>query len=126
MDRYLTYIEYQGYGGTMSEVDFNLAEYKAQSHIDYLTDCRIQNMAAVPEAVKLCIMAIMKVDAKFGVDAQADNSIVASFSTDGYSESYGSGVEQSAAANKALSDTINQMLYGVKDDDGIPLLYRGL
>ena len=126
MRQYLTYEEYGEYGGTMTQGEFTLAEYKAQSRIDYLTDCRVQAMAEVPEAVKLAIMAIMKVDAVYGVDAQTANPIVASFSTDGYSESYGSAGEQSIAANKALNNEIDRMLYGVKDDNGVPLLYRGL
>ena len=126
MEQYLTYQEYVERGGTMSEVDFNVAEYKARSYIDYWTDCRVQDMAEVPEAVKMCIMSIIKVDAVYGVDAQVDNPAVASFNTDGYSESYGSASDQSANANKVLNSTIGRMLYGVKDDNGVPLLYRGL
>lgn len=126
MDKYLTYSEYMQYGGELDESDFNIAEFKAQSRIDYLTDCRVQNMAVIPEAVKLCIMSIMKVDSAYGVEAQANNPLAASFSTDGYSESYGSASEQTSAVNNTLSDTICQMLYGVKDDNGVPLLYRGL
>ena len=126
MEQYLTYQEYVERGGTMSEDDFNVAEYKARSYIDYWTDCRVQDMAEVPEAVKMCIMSIIKVDAVYGVDAQVDNPAVASFNTDGYSESYGSASDQSANANKVLNSTIGRMLYGVKDDNGVPLLYRGL
>lgn len=123
---YLTYEEYVQYGGTLEETAFTLAEFKARSYIDYLTDCRVQGMEEVPEAVKLCIMSIIRVGEKFSVDAQISNPAVASFSTDGYSESYGSAAEQSAAANKALANEINRMLYGVKDDNGVPLLYRGV
>ena len=126
MGQYLTYEEYTQRGGTLPLADFTLAEFKAQSRIDYLTDCRVQAMETVPEAVKLAIMAIMQVDAVYGAEAQAANPVAASFSTDGYSESYGSGSEQAVAANAALNAEINRMLYGVKDDNGIPLLYRGL
>lgn len=126
MERYLTYAEYQSYGGTLSEVDFNLSEFRAQKRIDYLTDSRVAGMAVVPEEVKLCIMSLIKVDSKVGVDAQADNPLVASFNTDGYSESYGSAAEQTAALQKAMNQTIREMLYGVTNDEGVPLLYRGL
>ena len=126
MAQYLTYDEYVQYGGTIPEQDFALAEYKAQSRIDYLTDCRVQKMATVPEAVKMAVMAIMSYNAKFSSDAQLANPAVASYSTDGYSETYGSAAEQTASANKALTSEIGQMLYGVKDDYGVPLLYRGL
>lgn len=126
MSQYLTYEEYTQYGGELPETDFTLAEFKARSRIDYLTDCRVQSMAEVPEAVKLAIMAIIKVDSAFSATSQASNPLVASYSTDGYSESYGSGTEQATAANNALNDEINRMLYGVNDDNGVPLLYRGL
>ena len=126
MAQYLTYDEYVSRGGTVPMEQLAVAEQKAQGYIDYLTDCRVQQMAAVPEAVKLTIMAIMQVDSSFGVDAQMSNPVVASFSTDGYSESYGGVSEQAGAVKKALNDEINHMLYGVKDDNGIPLLYRGL
>ena len=123
---YLTYDEYVQRGGTMNEADFNIAEFKAESYIDYLTDSRVQNMAEVPEAVKMAIMSIMQVEGSYGVGVIASSPVVASFSTDGYSESYGSAEEQAGAAQKALKAEINRMLYGVKDDDGVPLLYRGL
>ena len=108
---YLTYDEYVAYGGTLDEADFALAEFKARKRIDYLTDSRVEKMAEVPEAVKLAMVSIIKADSAVGVDAQAGAPLVASFTTDGYSESYGSAAE---------------LLYGVKDDNGVPLLYRGV
>ena len=83
-------------------------------------------MAVVPEEVKLCIISLIKVDQAAGVDAIADNPLLASFNTDGYSESYGSASEQISALNKQMNNTITEMLYGVLDDNGVPLLYRGL
>ena len=123
---YLTYEEYQGYGGTLPQTEFTLAEFKARKVIDYWTDSRVQAMQSVPEPVKLCIMALISVDGKFGAEALAGNPVVASFNTDGYSESYGSVTEQAAAANAGMSRAIRQWLYGVEDDNGVPLLYRGL
>lgn len=126
MKRYLTYAEYQAYGGTLTEAEFNLSEFRAQKRIDYLTDSRVADMTEVPEEVKFCIMSLIKVDRKAGVDAQADNPLVASFNTDGYSESYGSASEQAAALHKSMDATIREMLYGVTNNEGVPLLYRGL
>lgn len=126
MEKYLTYAEYKVYGGTLSEADFTLLEFQAQKHIDYLTDSRVKDMEVVPEEVKLCIMSLIKVESKVGVDAQADNPLVASFNTDGYSESYGSAAEQTANLRKTMNQTIREMLYGVTNDEGVPLLYRGL
>lgn len=123
--KYLTYAEYQSYGGTASETDFNLLEFRARKRIDYLTASRVQNMETVPEAVKLCMLSIMKIDSKSGAEAQADNPVVTSFSTDGYSESYGKAMS-AEDAEKSMSASIRSMLWGETDDNGVPLLYRGL
>ena len=123
---YLTYEEYQDYGGTLPEADFTLAEFRARKRVDYLTDSRVEAMAEVPEAVKQAMMSIIKVDSAVGVDAQAGAPLVASFSTDGYSENYGSAADQTANVEKQLNAEIRRLLYGVKDDGGVPLLYRGM
>ena len=123
---YLTYAEYTGYGGTLPETEFTLAEFKARKQIDYWTDSRVQNMAEVPAAVKLCMMSVIKFEQKFSADAQTDSPVVASFNTDGYSESYGSVSEQAAAAENGLYKSIRSLLYGETDDEGTPLLYRGV
>ncbi len=126
MAQYLTYQEYLGYGGTMSETDFTLAEFKARSRIDWMTLARVQYMGTVPEEVKLAMMVIMKVDSKYSSDSQTNSAIVSSFSTDGYSESYGGVSEQAANAEKQVNREVQRMLFGVLDDNGVPLIYRGL
>lgn len=126
MAQYLTYEEYVAYGGQMSETDFVLAEFKARSRIDRMTLGRVQAMAVVPEQVKLAMMCIIKVDSKYSPDAQADSAIMASFSTDGYSEGFGGVAEQSENAEKQLTRQVNTFLFGVLDDAGIPLIYKGL
>lgn len=124
---YLTFQEYTAYGGTaVTQAEFPTAEFKARKKIDYLTDSRVQNMETVPDAVKLCMTSIINTDAAAGADALAASPLVASFNTDGYSESYGGASEQQAAMQAALNREIKEMLYGETDDNGIPLLYRGL
>lgn len=123
---YLTYNEYQAYGGTITDAAFPTAEFKARKRIDYLTDSRVQDMEHVPEAVKLCMTSIINADAAAGADALASSPLVASFNTDGYSESFGSATEQQAAMQDALNRQIKEMLCGELDDNGTPLLYRGL
>ena len=127
MDRaYLTYEEYVQMGGELSENDFILAEFRARKYIDYLTDSRVADMAEIPQAVKLCIMTCIKVEAKFGADAQSDTPLLASYNTDGYSESYGSAADRASAAYRSLGRSIRSMLWGEEDDYGVPLLYRGV
>ena len=123
---YLTYEEYQAYGGTLSEADFTLAEFRARKRIDYLTASRVAAMEEVPEAVKLAMLTVIKADSAVGVDAQAETPLVASFSTDGYSESYGSAADRTQTVERQLNCEIGRLLYGVKDDNGVPLLYRGV
>ena len=123
---YLTYEEYQAYGGTLSEADFTLAEFRARKRIDYLTASRVAAMEEVPEAVKLAMLTVIKADSAVGVAAQAETPLVASFSTDGYSESYGSAADRTQTVERQLNREIGRLLYGVKDDNGVPLLYRGI
>lgn len=122
---YLTYEEYKAYGGTLSETDFTVMEFKCRKRIDKLTDCRVQKMSSVPEAVKLCVMSLIKLESAVGTEAQAENPVVTSFSTDGYSESYGKAMGVSDAST-AMNSTVYSMLYGELDDNDVPLLYRGV
>lgn len=122
---YLTYSEYSEYGGTASKTDFTMLEFRARKRIDRLTASRVQNMKAVPKDVKLCMVSLIEIDHKAGVEAQVRNPVVTSFNTDGYSETYGKALS-AADADKSMSATIKSMLWGVKDDRGVPLLYRGV
>ena len=121
---YLTYSEYQEYGGTASETDFTMLEFRARKRIDRLTFSRVQNMAEVPEAVKLCMMSLIGIDSKAGAEAQVDKPVVTSFNTDGYSESYGKALSVEDA-DETMSASIRSMLWGETDDNDVPLLYRG-
>lgn len=122
---YLTYGEYTERGGTLPETSFNLLEFKSRKRIDYLTDSRVQNMENVPEAVKMCMMCLISLESKVGVQAQVENPVVTSFNTDGYSESYGKTLGV-ADADKSMNAAAVEYLYGEKDDEGVPLLYRGV
>lgn len=122
---YLTYDEYIGYGGTLAQTDFILAEFKARKRIDYLTDSRVQDMKTVPEAVKLCCMTAIGMITTVGAEAQATKPTVTSFSTDGYSETMGNSMN-AADGEKQINSTIAGLLYGECDDEGTPLLYRGV
>ena len=126
MAQYLTYVQYQTWGGTMAEPAFNLAEIKARARIDAMTQGRVAYMAQVPEQVQAAMMEIITVDSTYSAGAQASAPVAASFSTDGYSESYGSAETRTAAIEKQLTASIETLLDGVTDDDGVPLLYAGV
>lgn len=126
MAQYLTYEQYQAWGGTLDESAFNLAEIKARARIDAMTQKRVAYMREVPEQVQAAMMEIITVDATYSASAQASAPVVASFTTDGYSESYGSAESRTAAIEKQLTGSIETLLDGVTDDDGVPLLYAGV
>jgi hypothetical protein len=123
--QYLSYDEYTAYGGSLDQAAFLPLELKSRKRIDYLTDSRVQNMAQVPDAVKLCTYALIGIESGTGIEAQATNPAVTSFSTDGYSESYGN-VLDADSAQRQMNKLVGEYLYGEKDDCGTPLLYRGV
>lgn len=110
----------------MEEAAFELAELKARKRIDGMTQGRVAGMAEVPQAVRAAMMEIIAVDAVYGANAQSEAPVVASFSTDGYSESYGSAESRTATVEKRLAAQVEALLFGVTDDAGVPLLYAGV
>lgn len=124
-ESYLTYAKYQEWGGTLSAADFMEAEYNCRKRIDRLTDCRVQYMAVVPEAVQRCMFSLIKIDNASSASAQISNPTVTSFNTDGYSESYGHALS-AQDAEKEMTRQIMTNLYGEVNDFGVPLLYRGV
>lgn len=123
---YLTFDDYVILNGTAAtEEEFPMLEFKARKRLDYLTDCRIQAMAKVPEAVRMCMVSMINIEAKAGAEAQLSSPQVSSFTTDGYSESYkqAPGISEVQQEQDKL---VRSMLYGELDDTGVPLLYRGL
>lgn len=126
MAQYLTYEQYQAWGGTLDEAAFTLAEIKARARIDALTMGRVKTMAEVPEQVQAAMMEIITVDGTYSASAQAAAPVAASFTTDGYSESYGSAESRTAAIEKQLTASILTLLDGVVDDHGTPLTFAGV
>ena len=126
MAQYLTYEQYQAWGGTLEEAAFNLAEIRERARIDAMTQGRVARMAVVPEQVQAAMMDCITVGQTYSAAAQAAAPVAASFTTDGYSESYGSAESRTAAIEKQLTASILTLLDGITDDDGVPLLYAGV
>ena len=126
MAQYLSYAQYQAWGGTMTETEFQLAEIKARARIDAMTQGRVSRMAAIPEQVNAAMMEIINVEGVYGASAQAAAPVAASFTTDGYSETYGSAEARTAAVQKQLTASIETLLDGITDDEGTPLLFSGV
>lgn len=125
MAGYLSYEEYLERGGTLDEAAFCPLAVKAQARIDALTYGRVRAMDETPDAVKDAMMSAIGVIGSCGAEALAASGALASFTTDGYSESYQGADERVQAANRALNREIEALLAGVTDDGGTPLTYAG-
>lgn len=136
---YLTFEEYQNYGGSLSEAAFNNVEYEARVKINYYTFNKLTNDTEVSEGVKRAAYKIIRLISDYNsyMDkvSDMDNPIVNSSSNDGVSESYG-GYAGNTSTNdvNALSDkldkdiytVIRQYLSGERNQKGEILLYRGV
>lgn len=125
---YLSYTEYKAYGGKLPAEAFAPLELKSRKRIDRLTDCRVAPMvedAGVPEAVKICMVALIGMESKAGAVAQVETPSVTSFTTDGYTEHYGN-LPGTAEADSQMDKLVKQYLFGELDGNGVPLLYRGV
>jgi hypothetical protein len=105
---YLSYTEYTEMGGQLTENEFNRLNFTAQAELDLQTFHRITE---ADERVKQCIFALI------GVSEVATN--ISSVSNDGYSISYKSADEMSAAQSdiiyKFFADT--DLMYRGADGD---------
>lgn len=127
--QYLTYEEYKGLGGTLSEMPFNILEFEARKRIDNRTQNRIKYMNSKPDEVKLCVNAMINTLDQYVIDnSKSINKNVASESIDGYSVSYitGSQVQEAIKSKKSeLEDIMQTYLGNVRTSENIPVLYLG-
>lgn len=128
-DQYLTYEEYKGLGGTLSEMPFNILEFEARKRIDNRTQNRIKYMNSKPNEVKLCVNAMINTLVQYVVDSSKSiNKNVASESINGYSISFitGSQVQEAIKSKKSeLEDIMQTYLRDIRTSDNIPVLYLG-
>ena len=119
--QYLTYAEYQELGGSaIGEMPFNLLEFEAKRKIDIRTQNRLKNVDSkdIPQEVKLCEYNLINSINGFAsaMTNISNNGNVASFNSDGYSESYLTPAQiQDVVKSKSaeLDDIIRTYLLGV-------------
>lgn len=143
---YLTYAEYQDFGGTLDETSFNDLEFDAESTVNWYTFNRLMrpewSEALDKPELKRCMYQLIRIK-------QLENEILASSaggvgwgigwtkeagitqeSNDGVSTSYNvlSSGELLAYAQgkKNLQDVVNKYLGSIVNDLGRKLLYRGI
>ena len=119
-EQYLTYAEYQGLGGTLAQVPFNLLEFKARKKIDLETSNRLITLETQKQEVKLCINEMINKYIEY-----SKNDGVSSEITDGYSISY--KIKETKEQIKELTEIIRLYLgtCNLDDDYNTPYLYRG-
>lgn len=135
---YLTYEEYQNMGGTLDEATFDDYAFEAEAKINWYTFNRLKNDTTFPPEVKRCVYRLIKLleDAANALALSGDanggsNGAVAgiaSQSNDGVSISYNtiSARDMLENAQSQVETTIRQYLYGVMNEMGKKLLFRGM
>lgn len=133
---YLTYEEYKALGGTLDETTFNDYEFRAEALVNYATFNRLAKDAVIPDKVKRVIKYIIdlvqkKADALSlgnSSDSASGTTYITSQSNDGVSVSY-NGMASTDVFNlcdEEIQSAIQLYLYGVMNEAGRFLLYRGL
>lgn len=143
---YLTFSEYQEYGGTLDETAFNDLEFDAESTVNWYTFNRLKRPewaeALGTEELKRCVYQLIRLKqmedellasstggAGWGVGWTKEAGITQE-SNDGVSTSYNtmSSGELMAYFNGGATkeDLINKYLNSIINDLGRNLLYRGI
>lgn len=125
--QYLTFEEYQSYGGQLDEPTFNREELKAQQKIDFITNNRLVNDTVIPEPVKVAIYEVMLLFKEKENYENPESQNVTGFSNDGVSVTFEnqSVKEYQESFDNRLSAKVKELLFGVSNEAGISLLYRG-
>lgn len=133
---YLTFEEYQEYGGTLEETAFNDLQFEAQALIDWWTFNRLANEETYPEAVKRCTYKLIQLihdrQRAMMVGSQSADATktagIASESNDGVSTSYNtlSATEAVTTLQKEAESVIRLYLSAIRNSLGQNLLYRGI
>lgn len=136
---YLTYAEYQNYGGDLEETVFTNLSFRAEGIINRYTYNRFKNDAEFPEELKRLVFRIINLlilaDSALGINS--DGAIVGkgpvnSQSNDGLSTSYNNLTASElykltgGSDGVAIRNTIKDYLSGVKNQSGKLVLYKGL
>lgn len=141
---YLTYEEYKAYGGNIdNETTFDQYEFKSRKVIDSCTFNRVaNNVAVISETIKRCMFELIRIEQLYDENitdlTEKDNNgsgkLVASFSNDGYTETYATGssnvgdyiLSVRKNSDDAEEKIVHDYLSGEYDDTHTPLLYRGV
>ena len=122
---YLTYEEYRQLGGLITcEVAFNSVALRAEGIINNATMNRLKYMAETPESVKL-----LEYDLINYLNETRPNTVQITSESQGAgstSESVSYQVINNDEHNAKIFAMLTDYLLSETDDNGVPLLYRGV
>lgn len=116
-NQYLEYYEYKKLGGNLSEMSFNLLEYRAEKQVDEMTSGRFRKLSEYPIELKLCINELIT-----EINKANETGNKSSESVGNYSVSYDKPI--TTEKKKSLKSIIKEYLSDTKVDD-IYVLYCG-
>lgn len=123
---YLTFAEYQAWGGQQSESAYSRLEYKARMMIDEYTFGRLRDEETIPEAVKRLTFELVGMWGNMDISGEGYAGVVDSESNDGYSIKMAAGTVLTAAESmQQMGNMIETYLANEKTAAGVPLLYCG-
>lgn len=117
-NQYLTYDEYKKLGGNLSEMPFNLLEYRAEKQIDELSSNHFRKISDYPIELKLCVNELITVIKKYNETGNKSSETVGS-----YSVNYDNPI--TSEKQKSLKSIIKTYLSETKIND-IYVLYCGV
>ena len=134
---YLSYSEYQKYGGKLDETTYNEYAFEAESVVDYYTFNRLKNDTVVSEPVKRLIFALIdiaqKKEATLGLGVSSNHSAanevyITRQANDGVDTTYNSMSASSLyqMCRQEMNRAVNRYLAHVVNQAGQKVLYRGL
>lgn len=125
---YLTYAEYQKFGGTLDEAAFLNYESTAEGTVNKYTYSRLLNDTTVPDAVKRVVFNLIGVSEQQQQITSTNGGAIASQSNDGVSVSYSSMTPENIYQNleSQKQNIIMDGLFGVKNSKGHKLLFKGM
>ena len=136
---YLSFDEYQGYGGTLDETTYNTLYYECKVRIDYYTFNRLQNDTEFTDQVKRCMFRLINLINQYNdyekLVTNTSAPVVASQSNDGVSISFGGVIGHTSPndlnafkekLDNDIKNCIKLYLYGERNQSGEVLLYRGV
>ena len=124
---YLTFAEYQAYGGIIESASFVRLEFMARKLVDSETFGRLKSETVISESVKRLMFELIGLIQKCDVSSEEYSAEPVSESNDGYSVSFNIGTIVTTDTLKSKSrELIERYLCDDTTSEGAPLLYCGM